>query len=352
MFFEVCRLHRSLPTLLVVALPLSLAIAASASSNVSVSQRIDEAWEEIRSLSESGETERAKQLQREIGAELFAYYTEHPSTEDGERALSSAFMMWANVGQAEAIDAALPRIDRGSAAWTTLVRSIANGYYNGGRRIHDVTKVLQELQGELTHPESRSALLLSLSDQVLSQGKARKARKLLEEVVALDAEAWYVDRAKGDLYEMDHLQIGDSAPEFEAVDLAGDAIRLVDLRGKVVLLEFWSTTCGPCLPEIPHLRDLAGGYPDDQLVVLGVSLDQNLPALVAFLSKEKMTWPLICDEQGFDGRLAQSYNVTRIPRSYVIDTEGRIASKDVRGEELVTNVRRLVAKSFGPGQVP
>ena len=321
-------------------------MVGDSTSETAANRRIDEAWNEINALSESGETERSKQLQKEIGAELFEYYTQHPSTEAGERSLTSAFMMWSNIGDAEAMDAAIPQIDRGSGAWGTLPLSILNGYGNAGRTHDEANKLLQELQGELTHPEGRSVCLVKLADWYTHEGKTRKARGLLKEVIELDAGEWYVDRAKGDIYEMDHLQVGQAAPEFAALDIQGREVRLNNLRGKVVLLEFWSTTCGPCLPEIPHLQELKDEFDDDRLVVLGVALNLELPVLESFLEKKNMTWPQICDQQGYDGPLARSYNVTGIPRSYVIDTEGRIAVKDQRGEKQVAAVRELVAESF------
>lgn len=150
------------------------------------------------------------------------------------------------------------------------------------------------------------------------------------------------DMALGNLYEMDALGIGQEAPDFEATTLEGETVSLSDLRGNVVLLEFWAVWCGPCHPEIPYLKEVWEKYQDDNFMLLGISLDRDADELNQFIEEEGMTWPQIFEGEVWDAELAEKYNVRGIPRAYLIDSDGRIAARDFRREQKVEEVRKLM----------
>ena len=108
--------------------------------------------------------------------------------------------------------------------------------------------------------------------------------------------------------------------EFTLVALDGEQIRFADLRGKVVLLDFWFSACPPCRKALPQLRRIAKNYDDDSFVLIGVSVDKDLAKLESFVEKEGMDWPHVWDP-GHD--VAQAFNVTVFPSYLLLDYEGR-----------------------------
>ena len=122
-------------------------------------------------------------------------------------------------------------------------------------------------------------------------------------------------------------QPGTIAPDFEIPTLEGKMIHLADYRGKVVLLHFWDTTCGPCLGDFPNLRKeiLRWKRKHTDFEVLGVSLDDNLSAVKRCLAKYDLDWITVCDGRGWGSLPAKLFHVTGIPQDVVIDHDGRVA---------------------------
>ena len=115
------------------------------------------------------------------------------------------------------------------------------------------------------------------------------------------------------------------APDFTLPTLAGDSLRLADLRGQIVVLNFWATWCAPCVEEIPELIDLHDELNPHGLTVLGVSLDEEGPDLIKpFTDRFGITYPIPLD----DGAVAEAYGgVWALPTTYVIDPEGQIMQR-------------------------
>ena len=123
-----------------------------------------------------------------------------------------------------------------------------------------------------------------------------------------------------------HPPIGSVAKDFETFDLNGEKVKLSSFAGKPVLLHFWSTTCGPCIAEFPaveqELKMLKAAHPE--LVVLGVSLDDNLKQVNGFLKKYDLPWVVVCDKKGWGGQAARAFHITGIPSDVVFDKDGKI----------------------------
>jgi RNA polymerase sigma factor (sigma-70 family) len=131
------------------------------------------------------------------------------------------------------------------------------------------------------------------------------------------------------------LIVGAPAPEIDGVDINGKRFKLSDFRGKVVALVFWASWCGPCLQEIPHEQELAKRLEGKPFALLGVNCDSDREKASAVLEKEKITWPNWFDGAQYrKGAIAAGYHVQAIPIFYIIDREGIIRFKDVRGEAL------------------
>lgn len=120
---------------------------------------------------------------------------------------------------------------------------------------------------------------------------------------------------------------GDPAPEFSVVDLEGQPLRLSELRGKVVILDFWATWCPPCREEIPGFVELQAEYGDQGLVIIGFSVDDgDLGGVRAFMKEFRMNYPVAVA----DRELQALYGPIRyVPTTFVIDRAGRIVSEHV-----------------------
>ncbi|MDZ4773381.1 MAG: redoxin domain-containing protein [Planctomycetota bacterium] len=139
------------------------------------------------------------------------------------------------------------------------------------------------------------------------------------------------------------LRVGDVAPAFKALTLAGAEISLADLRGKAVLVDFWATWCSMCRAEFPKLRDtyamFAGGT---RFEIVGVSIDEDLDAVRKLTQRLGLTWPQTALGPVEKNALAQLFNIAATPSSFLIDREGKIVAINALGDELRTEIAKLL----------
>lgn len=129
---------------------------------------------------------------------------------------------------------------------------------------------------------------------------------------------------------------------FQALD--GRQVDLATLRGKVVLIDFWATWCGPCLAELPNVKAVYDRYHARGFEIVGVSLDResDRTKLIEFLRTHSLPWPQYFDGHTWDNNLAKRFGVTAIPATFLFGPDGRLASDNVRGERLDVEVKRLL----------
>lgn len=149
---------------------------------------------------------------------------------------------------------------------------------------------------------------------------------------------------KQKMEDMQQVNIGGMAPNFELTTPDGKKLSLYDLRGHIVLLDFWASWCAPCLAEVPNLKAIYEKYHGKGLNILGVSLDEKEAAWKSAIERKGLTWQHVSSLKGWKCPVAQRFKVTGIPRMYIIDAQGKIIAQDLRGEKLAKKMDELFIK--------
>lgn len=140
------------------------------------------------------------------------------------------------------------------------------------------------------------------------------------------------------------LEIGGEAPDITLNTPDGVPLSLSSYRGKVVLIDFWASWCGPCRRENPHVVELYNKYKNKGFDVLGVSLDSNKEAWQAAIEKDGLAWKHISDLAGWSSSAAKLYGVTSIPRTFLLDKNGKIIAKNLRGQQLTDKLKEILGE--------
>jgi len=138
------------------------------------------------------------------------------------------------------------------------------------------------------------------------------------------------------------LAVGKVFPDFEENDLADKPLSVGKYKGKVVLVDFWATWCGPCVGELPNVLKTYEKYHAKGFEIVGISLDSDKTRLTSFMETKKMTWQQYFDGKGWGNKLAGKYGVTSIPATFLLDREGKIIARNMRGEALETEVAKIL----------
>jgi peroxiredoxin len=136
--------------------------------------------------------------------------------------------------------------------------------------------------------------------------------------------------------------VGSMAPDFSQNDANGNPVSLSSFRGKYVLLDFWASWCQPCRVENPNIVKAYKNFKDKGFDILGVSLDQDGAAWAKAIADDKLTWNHVSDLKYWNNDVAQLYSIRSIPASFLLDPEGKIIAKDLRGDALEAKLKELM----------
>ena len=193
------------------------------------------------------------------------------------------------------------------------------------------------------NPHYRSALL-GIAFGVMSANKA-----LFKKYATL-----YIDRFKGENIVLDNFVeqqlvlmrdpagVGEIATDFSAPTPDGKELSLKDLRGKVVLVDFWASWCGPCRRENPNVVAAYNKFKDKGFDILSVSLDNNRERWLGAIEQDGLVWHHISDLKGWGSVPAQLYKVTGIPFTMLVDRDGKIIAKNLRGAALEMKLKEVL----------
>ena len=183
-------------------------------------------------------------------------------------------------------------------------------------------------------------LLLQVATTALQQGNVNLGRRLAKEVEdsKLPTAAKNIMRSQLKRYDA----IGKPFV-FIALGLDGKEINLEKMRGKVVLIDFWASWCGPCMSEVPNMKKVYDEYHAQGLEIIGVNLDQELDVLKSTVEKHGMNWLHHFDGANPDGGWAGKYGISAIPAMWLIDKQGLLQDLNAR-EDLEAKVKKLLAE--------
>lgn len=189
------------------------------------------------------------------------------------------------------------------------------------------------------HPNSPLSLSM-VSDRAMmgSYSDVKAAYDLLDPAVQKTLEG---KRIASRLEILKRSSLGEPMLEFTQNNPDGQPVQFSEFKGKYVLVDFWASWCGPCRAENPNVLKAYNQYKDKNFTVLGISLDDNKDKWKKAIMDDKMPWTQVSDLKGFNNVVSTYYGIMGIPSTLLIDPQGKIIAKDLRGESLNKKLAEL-----------
>lgn len=221
----------------------------------------------------------------------------------------------------------------------------------------DKSKLIEELAASLESANTDDPAGLQMAVQMAQQtaqmldrtGSTELALKAYETFSAKLAEKKdeRLDRVVQSMQgTMRRLALLGNTMEVKGTTLDGQPFDLASYKGKVVLVDFWATWCGPCIGELPNLKAMYDAYHDKGFEVVGISLDEDEEALRKFVAQRELKWVNLLDQnpenQGWSNPIARHYGINAIPAVILINQEGKVINLNARGEALQEELTKLL----------
>ncbi len=169
-------------------------------------------------------------------------------------------------------------------------------------------------------------------------------RAFRDQVDRMERQAEVMKQQEAEMQRLGNLvPVGGMAPDFAQQTPEGRTVKLSDLRGKVVLIDFWASWCKPCRMENPNVKKVYEKYQHKGFEILGVSLDRTKDAWVGAIQQDGLPWKHVSDLGFWNNAAAQQYGVQSIPYTVLVDRDGKVLDKNLRG----TALEQRLARVFG-----
>ena len=226
------------------------------------------------------------------------------------------------------------------------------GALNFGMQKYDVaSKYLTEYLGKTTAKDHEQAGFAHfyLAESYKAQGKYDLTEAEYKVILAKfsDVNQQLTDVTKGNLDNLSterKLAVGGEPVDFNVKSTDGKTLSPAAFKGKVLLIDFWATWCGPCVAEMPNVKNVYSKFHPQGFEIVGVSLDQSRDRLDQFLKSNQIVWPQYFDGKWWNNDVAVRYGIKSIPTTILVDKAGKIRYKSLRGKQLENAVQQLLAE--------
>lgn len=231
----------------------------------------------------------------------------------------------------------------------SLVQQFFSGNLPGEQATGYMNAFLDRIPDGTPLKKKCMAVVVSTLDQMRKPVYMTYAGQYESMYVLTDAEQQVLDSKKS-FYQAQaaaetRLQIGAIPPEIELPTPEGENLKLSDLRGKVVLVDFWASWCRPCRRENPNVVKVYNKYKDQGFDILSVSLDRSRDPWLQAIKADQMSWNHVSDLKFWQSEAAKAYRVSSIPATFLLDKDGKIIAKNLRGPALEAKVAEVLASS-------
>ena len=232
-------------------------------------------------------------------------------------------------------------VEAGFDHWTT---------WNSQERQVWVDRVTKFLVSEDTKP-MHLQMLMAVIDFLPQYGGEKQAKQMLDQLTPHFQES-KDERVVAQLKSLEgisrRLNLPGKKIELSGTLLDGSKLDWSDFRGKVVLVDYWATSCRPCRAEMPNLIRQYADYHDKGFDIIGICVNENLKEAEKYVQKERIPWPILISKdkskRGWKHPMAVRYGITGLPRAILVDRDGKVVHMNARGRHLAQQLRRMLGE--------